>query len=72
MMIIKNLQINAREGVEKREPSYVLSKILICADTIEKLEGFSWWSSSKESAFQCRGLGSIPSGGTKVPHATGD
>ena len=56
----KNLQINAREGIEKREPSYIVGRMQICADTIEKLEGFSWWPSGKESAFQCRGLGFNP------------
>ena len=34
-------------------------------------EELPWWSSGKEFAFQCRGCGSIPGQGTKIPHAVG-
>ena len=33
--------------------------------------GLPWWSSGKESAFQCRGWGSILGGGTRFPYAAG-
>ena len=33
-------------------------------------QGLLWWSSDKESAFQCRDAGSIPGQGTTIPHAT--
>ena len=35
------------------------------------MEGLPWWSSGKESAFQCRDTGSIRGQGTKIPHVTG-
>ena len=37
----------------------------------QRLSGLPWWSSGKESALQCRGRGSIPGQGTKIPHAAG-
>ena len=33
--------------------------------------GLPWWSSGKESTFQCRGHGSIPGRGIEIPHAAG-
>ena len=48
----------------------------IGAKTIKLLEenigvgGLPWWSSGKESAFQCRGRG-FPGRGTKIPHVAG-
>ena len=33
------------------------------------MRGLPWWSSGYDSSFQCRGVGSIPNQGTKVPHA---
>ena len=32
--------------------------------------GLPWRSSSSDFAFQCRGKGSIPGGGAKIPHAS--
>ena len=34
-------------------------------------QGLPRWSSGKESALQCRGRGSIPGWGTKIPHVAG-
>ena len=36
---------------------------------VKKLRGLPWWSSGKESAFQCRGHGFNPWSG-EIPHAT--
>ena len=42
-----------------------------CASEINK-KGLLWWSSGKESSFQCSGRGFDPwSGKTKIPHAAG-
>ena len=31
-------------------------------------QGLHWWSGGEDSAFQCRGWGSVTGGGTKIPH----
>ena len=45
------------------------------SDTAERLSitslGFPWWSNGEDLAYQGRGCGSIPSGGAKIPHASG-
>ena len=42
-----------------------------CLVKKRRLLGLPWWSSGKESTFQCRDVGSSPGRGTKIPHATG-
>ena len=65
MAIIKNLQINAGEGVKKWEPSYTVGgNVNWC--TYYGKQGFPGGSDSKVSACNAGDLGSIPGSGRSL------